>query len=396
MAGGQGTRLGSSEPKGCYDVGLPSGKSLFQIQIERVRRLVTLSENKTGFPVFFMTSPATHAPTVQYFQDNKFFGLPATDVSFFQQGMLPCLTYDGKILMQSKTQVALAPDGNGGIYKALRVSGALEDMKRRGVKYVHIFGVDNILVKVGDPSFVGYCISRQSSASNKVVLKCRPTEKVGVMCLRNGVPGVVEYSEISKEMSELWDSAANRLVYSAGNIAQHFFTVAFLESVQDKTFPIHVAKKNIPALDSEGKATKVAGIKLECFIFDSFAWSKAMSVFAVPRFGEFSGVKNKTGRASPASAGFALSSYHIQVARQSGAIVNRSPYIHPAAYEGNPEMPTSFTHPGSLPNEAGLVQEPWLEINPLLSYEGEGLPQHFSRIYDNSANFNLPCHLDVA
>lgn len=390
MAGGQGTRLGSSSPKGCYDVGLPSGKSLFQIQMERVLRLQALAsqEGKASkkLPVYFMTSPATDAPTRTYFQEKQYFGLNASDVSFFQQGMLPCLTTEGKIIMENKTKVALAPDGNGGIYKGLHLSGSLADMKQRGVKYVHVFGIDNILIKVADPSFVGFCVLNNSTASNKVVLKTRPHEKVGVMCLRGGRPGVVEYSEITKQMAELRDAETGCLVYSAGNIAQHYFTLAFLESVINKTFPLHIANKNIPSIDADGKAVNVKGIKLEKFIFDSFAFSDSMSVFAVPRASEFSGVKNKVGRDSPGTARYALSSYSIQLARKAGATVIRGPDIHPAAYEGPPESRSALTHPGALPTSAP-VDEGLLEINGMLSYQGEGLSALSGR------TLTLPHHL---
>jgi UDP-N-acetylglucosamine/UDP-N-acetylgalactosamine diphosphorylase len=85
-----------------------------------------------------------------------------------------------------------APDGNGGMYEALLRSGALETMQARGVRAVHVFGVDNILVRVADPAFLGFAIHERLLAGNKVVMKENPHEKVGVMAIRNGLPGVME------------------------------------------------------------------------------------------------------------------------------------------------------------------------------------------------------------
>jgi UDP-N-acetylglucosamine/UDP-N-acetylgalactosamine diphosphorylase len=216
LAGGQGTRLGSAAPKGCYDIQLPSGKSLFQLQGERILRLQQLASKQAGMhalqrlmvgksitiPWYVMTSGPTRKDTEAFFREKHFFGLDSAHVIFFEQGVLPAFTPEGKIILEDADRVSVAPDGNGGVYAALRVSGVLEDMQKRGIAYIHAYCVDNCLVRVADPTFIGYCISKHAQCGAKVVRKIMPHEAVGVVCRMNGKFGVVEYSEISKENAE--------------------------------------------------------------------------------------------------------------------------------------------------------------------------------------------------
>ena len=169
LSGGQGTRLGYAGPKGMYNIGLPSGRTLFHLLAERIAKLDQLaagtnksksSKGSSNLPLYVMTSPVNHEDTVKYFEESSFFGLSTDSVKFFQQGMLPCLTEDGKIIMEKAGTVAMAPDGNGGIYPSLVASGMLEDMTNRGVRYLHVFSIDNAMTKPADPAFIGYCIAK--------------------------------------------------------------------------------------------------------------------------------------------------------------------------------------------------------------------------------------------
>jgi UDP-N-acetylglucosamine/UDP-N-acetylgalactosamine diphosphorylase len=307
LAGGQGTRLGFSGPKGMYNIGLPSGRSLFQLLSERILKLRKLASNDSDklaeLPFFIMTSPINHEETVDFFEKNDFFGLPKDDVRFFEQGMLPCLTEDGKIIMETSSKVAMAPDGNGGIYPSLHNSGMLGDMDQRGIKHLHIFSIDNALTKPADPVFIGHCISQRADCGNKVVWKAGAHEKVGVIAEKHGKSCVVEYSDITEEMAERIDSNG-RLVFGAGNICNHYYTLDFLKDVVLPKLGnmYHIARKKIPYYDEGNRSTVTPttdnGIKLESFIFDVFPFAAQMAVLDVLREDEFAPVKNAPGSSS--------------------------------------------------------------------------------------------------
>jgi UDP-N-acetylglucosamine/UDP-N-acetylgalactosamine diphosphorylase len=309
MAGGQGTRLGSSAPKGCFNIGLPSAKSLFQIQAERIRKVEELAAKKAGtsnvtVPWYVMTSGPTRGPTEQYFKSNNYFGLKPENVIIFEQGVLPCITNKGKIILESKGKVAVAPDGNGGIYNALVESKVLDDMKKRGIEHIHAYCVDNCLVKVADPVFIGFSASANVDIATKVVRKRNATESVGLIVCKNGRPDVVEYSEIDPKIAAEEDpKLPGVLKFRAANIVNHYYSFRFLQSIPQwvKTLPHHVARKKIPYADLETgetvKPTQSNGIKLEQFVFDVFPM-REMSKFAcmeVRREDEFSPLKNAPG-----------------------------------------------------------------------------------------------------
>ncbi|KAF8585107.1 UDP-N-acetylglucosamine diphosphorylase [Ramaria rubella] len=318
MAGGQGTRLGSSAPKGCYDIGLPSHKSLFQYQAERIARLQVIAEEIEGkkkgsveIPWYVMTSGPTRSETERFFKDHNYFGLNPRNVIFFEQGTLPCLDFDGKILLETPSRVAVAPDGNGGLYAALRAPltfnpshNVLSDLSKRNVLYIHAYCVDNCLVRVADPVFLGYCIQKQSACAAKVVRKNTPTESVGVVAVRDHRFSVVEYSEISKEQAEKRDPKSGELAFRAANIANHFYTTRFLQSVDsfEDQMAFHIARKKIPHVDLESgqsvKPTKANGMKLELFVFDVFPFTHEFNVLEVERNEEFSPLKNAPGTGS--------------------------------------------------------------------------------------------------
>lgn len=343
LAGGQGTRLGVSFPKGMYSIGLPSGKTLFQVQAERIRRVEELAKRQTGkngrITWYIMTSGPTEVATEEFLKSNNFFGLQRENIVQFDQGLLPCFDMEGRIILDDKNKIALAPDGNGGIYRALYQKGVLADMQKRGIRHLHVHSVDNILVKVADPVFVGYCVDKQADCGAKVVRKASPSEAVGVVCQVDGRFQVVEYSEITEATANLRDEEGN-LVFSAGNICNHFFSTKFLNQIaeqHEKQLKLHVAKKKIAFVNDFGekeKPTKVNGIKIEKFVFDVFQFSDNFVTWEVPRHTEFSALKNSddAGKDCPSTARkdvFLLHKHYVEAAGGTvvGDVVEISPLV---------------------------------------------------------------------
>ncbi|PHH73497.1 hypothetical protein CDD80_3763 [Ophiocordyceps camponoti-rufipedis] len=356
MAGGQGTRLGSSDPKGCFDIGLPSRKSLFQIQAERIRKVQELAAASSGssnvmVPWYVMTSGPTRKPTQEFLDKHDYFGLDRANVQIFEQGVLPCLSPQGKMLLESKGRVAVAPDGNGGIYQALVLSGVLEDMRRRGVEHIHAYCVDNCLVRVADPVFIGFAASKDVDIATKVVRKRNATESVGLILCRDGKPDVVEYSEMDKAMAEATDAKQPDLLkFRAANIVNHYYSFRFLESIPQwaHKLPHHVARKKIPSADAKtGKTVKPEtpnGIKLEQFVFDVFPFLPLdkFACIEVRRDDEFSPLKNAPGKDEddPVTSKRDIMAQGRRWLQDAGATV---------------------------------VAEGGVEVSPLISYGGEGL-----------------------
>ncbi|KAJ1978682.1 UDP-N-acetylglucosamine pyrophosphorylase [Dimargaris verticillata] len=366
MAGGQGTRLGSALPKGCYDINLLSHSSLFKLQAQRILRLQTLAAqtfpehaSTAVIPWAIMTSAPTRANTVAHFEEHGYFGLDPANVIFFNQGTLPCLTMDGKIMLETKSKVAEAPDGNGGIYPALHKQKVIADLRQRGVQYVHSYCVDNCMVRVADPVFIAYCVAKDAECGAKVVPKAAWDEPVGVICLKNKRFAVVEYSEISTEMAQLTRGQGEnkQLVYGAGNICNHFYTLDFLDKIPQlaENLEHHIAKKKIKHVDlatgEQVAPTKPNGIKLEQFVFDVFPLTDRLAVFEVSRADEFSPLKNAPGAGAdcPETSCRDLFNQHIRFAQEAGANVVKGPK------DSAPEGELSF------------------EISPLVTYGGEGL-----------------------
>ena len=360
LAGGQGTRLGSDKPKGMYNIGLPSNKSLFELQGERLRKLGALARGAA--PVWYvMTSPFTHDVTVEYFKSKSFFGLDEKDVFFFKQGTLPCFTEAGEIILSSLKDVAQAPDGNGGIYAAMAREGVIKDMKRRGIEHVYVYCVDNALVQVGDPAFVGRCIESGCEAGAKVIPKAYPTEPVGVFATRkNPLTGkkevhVVEYSEIPEEMATEKDKRTGELRFNAANIALHYFSFNFLSKCcLEIELPHHVARKKIPYVDlTTGltvKPTEPNGIKLEAFIFDVYRFAESVCFVQGDRAEDFAPVKNAegAGKDSPDTARDLITKLHARWIADAGGCVAK-------AKKGD--------------------KTPRCEVAPSVSYAGEGIPR---------------------
>eukprot|EP00208_Stichococcus_sp_RCC1054_P001973 CAMPEP_0206140996 /NCGR_PEP_ID=MMETSP1473-20131121/11448_1 /ASSEMBLY_ACC=CAM_ASM_001109 /TAXON_ID=1461547 /ORGANISM="Stichococcus sp, Strain RCC1054" /LENGTH=469 /DNA_ID=CAMNT_0053535381 /DNA_START=218 /DNA_END=1627 /DNA_ORIENTATION=+ len=348
LAGGQGTRLGSSAPKGCYDIGLPSGSPLFALQAHRIRRLQSLAARTVGgdsaeqkpMHWYIMTSPATDAATQEYFQQHQHFGLQPSQVHFFQQGQMPCITEEGKIFKAEAGRLAWAPDGNGGLYSALQRQGLLQHMAEAGVEAVDCVSVDNALVAPGDPLFAGHCWLEGAECGAKVVAKAYPEEKVGVFATQGGEIKVVEYSELGPDLAAKADENGE-LLYNWSNVCMHYFRRDFLEAVAMRLHTeghFHIARKSIPSVDGP-----VKGIKLELFIFDTFPMASKVSLLEAPRVSQFAPVKNKEGQDSPATAREALLKLHSGWVRAAGGAID------------------------------GSGDEAVVEVPALLSYGGEGL-----------------------
>jgi UDP-N-acetylglucosamine/UDP-N-acetylgalactosamine diphosphorylase len=294
VAGGQGTRLGFSGPKGCFPVGPLSGKTLFQLHAEKIRALGAEGGNPLTW--YIMTSEANDAETRAFFESNQFFGLSPENVLFFQQAMNPALDDDGKLVLEAKGRVFMSPNGHGGSYAAFAASGALEDAERRGIEHLFYFQVDNPLIRIADPLFMGLHDLTGSEMSLKVLRRAGPDEKVGVVALEDGDPKVIEYSDFSAEESARADASGD-LVYWAASIGIHAFRISFFKRVANGSvsLPYHVASKKIPALDKDGKAVQIDGRKFERFVFDALPFAKNPLNLEVVRAQEFGPVKNKEG-----------------------------------------------------------------------------------------------------
>ena len=299
VAGGQGSRLGYDGPKGCYSIGPVTGAPLFHFHARKI--LARSRRYGRPIPFYVMTSEANNAATVECFRANGYFGLDPKDVFFFTQGMWPGMTKDGKIILDAPGHIFMSPDGHGGLLAALKRSGALDDMKRRGIKSVFFFQVDNPLVEIADPAFVGYHVLERSEYSLKLCAKRDPFEKVGMPMLVGGRYRMVEYTEMTKE--QCLRKKGGKLYYLYGSPAIHVFDRAFLAREAAKAMPLHLAFKKIPYM-AGGKVVKPAepnGYKFEKFIFDILPNARRSAFLAFAQKDEFSPVKNAEGNDSPAT-----------------------------------------------------------------------------------------------
>jgi len=304
VAGGQGTRLGFDGPKGALPVTPVTSKSLFQLFAETI--LATRRKHAVATPWYIMTSPANHEATIRFLEKHQFFGLPEQDVIPFPQGMLPAFDLQGRLLLEAKHRLAISPDGHGGSLKAMVLSGALAEMRRRGIEIISYFQVDNPLVKPFDPLFIGLHSKTQSEMSTKVTPKADDFERVGNVCMHDGRVTMIEYSELPNELATAQNQDGSRR-FNAANLAIHLFDVAFVDRVISESFqlPFRRAEKVVPFVDDSGALvtpTTPNAVKLETFVFDVLPLAKNPLVLEVDRAEEFSPIKNPTGVDSLESA----------------------------------------------------------------------------------------------
>jgi UDP-N-acetylglucosamine/UDP-N-acetylgalactosamine diphosphorylase len=305
VAGGQGTRLGYDGPKGEYPVTPVKNKPLFQVFAEQIR--AHSRDSGKAIPWYIMTSEVNDAPTRAFFKKNNNFGMDPKDVFFFQQGMMPAFSMDGKMLLGAKDSLALSPDGHGGSLRAIAKSGALDDMKKRGIEHLSYFQVDNPLVHAIDPLFIGLHDITASEMSSKTIPKANALEKVGNFVVGDGKLQVIEYSDLPESLA-LQTNPDGSLRFNAGSIAIHALRVDFIERLnQGGRLQLiwHRAEKKVPYIDESGKEIKPDkpnAVKLEQFVFDAIPLAKNAIVYTTDRAEEFSPVKNAEGVDSPATS----------------------------------------------------------------------------------------------
>ena len=303
MAGGQGTRLGHTGPKGTFKITVNGeDKFLFQIIIESLKR----ANDTYGviIPWYVMTSSENKAQTVSFLEENNYFGYPKNKVKFFVQGNLPLVATNGQFIIDKNLLIKEASDGNGSIYYSMNKDGIIDDMKKNNIKWAFVGGVDNILLKIVDPVLTGLTISENNKISSKSVVKTNPNERVGVFCKIDGKPKVIEYTELPEDMACQRDNDGE-LVFGEVNILSHLYSIDALEELSKEKLPYHVAFKKANYVDNDGNfvvVTEPNAYKFEAFIFDGFEKFDNMSILRVKREDEFAPIKNKEGQDSPETA----------------------------------------------------------------------------------------------
>ena len=302
LAGGMGTRLGVDGPKGAYDIGITKPLYIFE---QQMRNLMEVTQ-KCGaiVPLYIMTSDKNHDQTTSFWKEHNYFGYPETEVKFFKQDMAPAVDYDGKIILERKDTPALSPNGNGGWFGSLQNAGLGEDLHARGVEWLNIYAVDNVLQRIADPVFVGATMQSGVNCGAKVICKTEPMEKVGVLCMDGDQPDIIEYYELTQEMANMRDENGD-LAFCYGAIMNYLFRLSKLEEIVDKKIPVHIVEKKIECLCEDGvtrKPEKENGKKFETLAVDLIKPMGSVLPFEVVREKEFAPIKNKTGVDSVESA----------------------------------------------------------------------------------------------
>lgn len=364
VAGGQATRLGMDAPKGTLEITPIKKKSLFQHHVEKIHALSRKYE--TRLPLYIMTSETNHMATMAFFEKNSYFGLEHADVVFFVQEMIPALDLEGKLILDSKEHIFTNPDGHGGSISSLYASEAFADIRSRGIKYIFYFQVDNALIKIADPVFLGYHIGKRAEMSAKVAPKRNPEEKVGVVCRVGKTMTVIEYSDLHDKYKHAKNEDGS-LTFSAGNIAIHILNIDFIEklNIEKYSLPFHIAEKAIPYLDDNGEFVRPDGpngLKFERFVFDALSRARSTAVMETIREEEFAPIKNTEGEDSPTSARELMTNLYAQWLEGTGVRLPRD----------------------SRGKIAGV-----LEISPLFALDGDELREKLP----DSFELKLPLYL---
>ena len=302
LAGGQGTRLGFDKAKGMYNIGVNKELYIFEQLICNLMKVTKAAD--AWVPLYVMTSDKNDADTRRFFEDHNFFGYNPDYVKFFVQEMVPAVDFEGNVLMESEDSLAMSPNGNGGWFKSLVKAGLDEDLREKGVEWLNVFAVDNVLQQIADPVFVGATIASGCVSGAKVVRKVDPYERVGALCLEDGRPSIVEYYELTPEMAEATNEAGS-LLYGFGVILNYLFRVDKLIEIENKNLPLHIVEKKVPYLDENGilqKPQSPNAYKFETLILDMIYMMDNCLSFEVEREKEFAPVKNATGVDSVESA----------------------------------------------------------------------------------------------
>ncbi len=314
MAGGQGTRLGYKGPKGTYMLNLkPIKKSLFQIMSENI-----MENNKkynTILPWYIMTSDENDSATKEFFKVNNFFNYPKEKITFFKQNKLPIINLDGKLILQEPYLIKEASNGNGNVFKSMKYNGIIDDLERQNIKWISFGGIDNVLLKNVDPLFLGLTICNNMQIGSKSIFKKEPLEKTAVYCLKNGKPAILDYDNITLELSESKIIDTNTYLYREANILSHIMNIDAVKKSANIDLRYHRAFKKNAFVNSEGVKQvpdKPNTFKFENFIFDAFSYFDNMMLFRVDENQEFAPIKDFTGIYNPDTAIAKYNNYHLK------------------------------------------------------------------------------------
>lgn len=295
LAGGMGTRLGFDQPKGMFNIGVNKDLYIFE---QLIRNLFDVVKQVGAYiPLFIMTSDKNNDATVSFFEEKEYFGYPKEYVSFFKQEMAPAMDYEGAFYLEQKSKLATSPNGNGGWFSSMLKAGLGQVMHDKNIEWLNVFAVDNVLQRIADPLFVGATIDSGCVSGAKVVRKADANEKVGVLCLEDGKPSIVEYYEMTDEMIHSKEPNGE-LSYNFGVILNYLFRVDCLENIMAKKMPLHVVEKKIPYVNKDGELIKPEtpnGYKFEMLVLDMIKLMDDCLSYEVVRNKEFAPVKNKTG-----------------------------------------------------------------------------------------------------